>query len=152
MVRCSREYAAWRRGEAYGRYQYATEETVVLGPLPCWRHLSMKAVRSRVKDLLHDIEQEAAAGRRVTGKGVVGADAVMEMDPHHRPEKLDRSPAPDFHARRKKVRQAMRVAYSCVVTEYREAADRLRVGDRHARFPEGTFPPGRPFVPFPRSP
>ncbi len=67
-------------------------------------------------------------------------------------EKLDRSPAPDFHARRKKVRQAMRDAYAWVVAEYREAADRLRAGDRHARFPEGTFPPGLPFVPFPRPP
>ncbi len=29
---------------------------------------------------------------------VRGAEAVMEMDPHYRPAKLDRSPATDFHA------------------------------------------------------
>ena len=52
--------SAWRRGEAYGRYQYATEETVVLGSLPCWRHLSIKAIWSHVKDLLRDIEREAS--------------------------------------------------------------------------------------------
>ncbi len=126
----SREYAAWRRGETYGRYQYATEETIVLDPLPCWRHLPIEAVRRHVKDLLHDIEREAAAGRRATGKGVLGADAVMEMDPHHRPEKLDRSPAPDFHARHKKVRQAMRATYVWVVAEHYKAAERLRAGDR----------------------
>ena len=78
--------------------------------------------------------------------------AVMEIDPHHRPEKLDRSPAPDVHARRKKVRQAMRAAYAWVVAEHRKAAERLRAGDRQARFPEGTFPPRLPFVPFPRPP
>ena len=76
----------------------------------------------------------------------------MEMDPHHRPEKLNRSPAPDFHARHKRVRQAMRAAYAWVVAEHRKAAERLRAGDRQARFPEGTFPPGLPFVPFPRPP
>ncbi len=73
----------------------------------------------------------------------------MEMDPNHRPAKLDRSPAPDFHARRKKTRKAMRDAYAWVVANYREAAQRLRAGDRLVAFPEGTFPPGMPFIPFP---
>ncbi len=148
----SREYAAWRRGEAYGRYQYATEETVVLDPLPCWRHLPIQDVRRQVKELIRDLEREAAAKRRAKDKQVAGADAVMEIDPHHRPEKLYRSPAPDFHARRKKVRQAMRAAYAWVVAEHRKAAERLRASDRQTRFPEGTFPPRLPFVPFPRPP
>ena len=78
-------------GEAYGRYQYATEETVVLDPLPCWRHLPIEAVRRHVRDLIRDLEREAAAHRRATGKEVLGAVAVMEMAPHHRPEKLDQS-------------------------------------------------------------
>ncbi len=146
----TREYAARRRREHYGRYQYATEETVVLDPLPCWRHLPIEVVRRHVKDLIRDIEREAAAQRRVTGREVAGAAAVMEKDPHYRPEKLDRSPAPDSHARRKKVRRAMRDAYAWVVAEYREAAERLRAGDLRAPFPAGTFPPALPFIPFPR--
>ncbi|MCP3909526.1 MAG: hypothetical protein GY713_01090 [Actinomycetia bacterium] len=73
----------------------------------------------------------------------------MEMDPHYRPAKLDRSPAPDFHARHKKTRKAMRDAYVWVVAALRETAERLRVGDRAVDFPEGTFPPGLPFIPFP---
>ncbi len=44
----SKEFAARRRGEPYGRLEYATEETVVLDPLPCWRHLPIKEVRRRV--------------------------------------------------------------------------------------------------------
>ncbi len=120
-----------------------------LDPLPCWRHLPIEEVRHRVKDLIRDIEREAAAERRATEKPVRGAEAVVDIDPHYRPAKLDRSPAPDFHARRKKVRKAMRSAHSWVVAEYREAAERLRAGDRLARFPEGTFPPNLPFVPFP---
>ncbi len=78
--------------------------------MPCWRHLPNEEVRRRVKDLIRDIEREAAAERRTTEKPVRGADAVTEMDPHYRPVKLDRSPAPDFHARKKKVRKAMRDA------------------------------------------
>ena len=104
----------------------------------------------RVKDLLREVEREAAAERHATEREVLGAGAVMSYDPHHRPGNLDRSPAPPFHARRKNVRKAMRYAYAWVVAEYRKAAERLRGGDRLARFPEGTFPPSQPFVPFAR--
>ncbi len=75
----------------------------------------------------------------------------MEADPHYRPAKLDRSPAPMFHARRKKVRKAMKEAYAWVVAEYRKTAERLRAGDRLVTFPEGTFPPALPCVPFHRA-
>ncbi len=146
----SREFAAHRRGEHHGRYEYATEETVFLAPLPCWRHLPIKERRRRVKELIREIEREAAAERRATGKPVRGAEAVMEIDPHYRPSRRDRSPAPDFHARRKDVRKAMRYVYTQVVVEHARAAERLRAGDRLVSFPDGTFPPGLPFVPFPR--
>ena len=146
----SKEFAARRRGERFGRYEYATEETVILEPLPCWRHLPVKEVRRRVKELLREIEREAAAQRRDTGKPVPGAEAVMELDPHFRPTQRDRSPAPDFHARHKAVRKAMRYAYACVVSEHARASERLRAGERLVSFPEGTFPPGLPFVGFPR--
>ena len=146
----SKEFAARRRGESYGRYEYATEETVALDPLPCWTHLSTKDLRCRVKELIREIEREAAAKRHLTEAPVYGAEAVMDLDPHYRPNQRDRSPAPDFHARRKDVRKAMRYAYAWVVAEHARAAERLRLGDRLVRFPEGTFPPGLPFVPFPR--
>ncbi|MCP4053601.1 MAG: hypothetical protein GY739_11135, partial [Mesoflavibacter sp.] len=68
----------------------------------------------------------------------------------YRPAKLDRSPAPDFHARHDKVRKAMRNAYALVVAAYAQAAKRLRAGDRLVNFPEGTHPPSLPFVPFAR--
>ncbi|MEM7356919.1 MAG: hypothetical protein AAF657_39260, partial [Acidobacteriota bacterium] len=146
----SREYADRRRGKHFGRYEHATEMTVQLDPLPCWRHLTLKERRRRVKDLLREIERKAAAERRATEKEVLGAESVMAYDPHHRPGKRDRSPAPMFHARCKDVRKVMRDAYAWVVAEYRKAAERLRLGDRQAQFPEGTFPPGLPLIPFAR--
>ena len=143
----SREYAARRRGESFGRFDYATEMTVVLDPIPSWRHLPIEEIRRRVQALIRDIEREATAERRATDKPVLGAEAVMAVDPHYRPAKLDRSPAPMFHARRKEVCKAMWEAYAWIVAEYRKAAELLRLGDRRARFPEGTFPPRLPFVP-----
>ncbi len=41
----------------------------------------------------------------------------METDPHFRPARRDRSPAPDFHARHKDVRKAMRYAYTALFYE-----------------------------------
>ncbi len=47
-------------------------------------------------------------------------------------------------------RKAMRDAYALVVAAHAEASARLPAGDRMVNFPEGTFPPGLPFVPFAR--
>ncbi len=99
---------------------------------------------------MREIEREAAAERQETGKQSRGAEAVMDVDPHFRPTKLKRSPAPLFHAKRKHVRREMWEAYAWVVAEHREASERLFAGDRNVSFPEGTFPPGLPFIPFAR--
>jgi hypothetical protein len=37
-------------------------------------------------------------------------------------------------------------AYHLFLAAFRDAADRLRAGDRTARFPRGSFPPALPFV------
>ena len=37
-------------------------------------------------------------------------------------------------------------AYSAFVAAFREAADKLKAGDRTAKFPLGSFPPALPFV------
>jgi hypothetical protein len=60
---------------------------------------------------------------------------------------LDRSPAPFVHAATRKIRKELGQAYGWFLAAYREAADRLRNGDRNAAFPPGSFPPHLPFVP-----
>ncbi|HEX6862055.1 MAG TPA: hypothetical protein VF414_04520 [Thermoanaerobaculia bacterium] len=55
-------------------------------------------------------------------------------------------PAPLYHAATKAAREAFWEAYSAFVAAFREAAEKLKVGDRTARFPLGSFPPGSPFV------
>jgi hypothetical protein len=46
----------------------------------------------------------------------------------------------------KEVRETFWVAYSTFVAAFREAAEKLKIGDLSVRFPIGSFPPGLPFV------
>lgn len=76
----------------------------------------------------------------------VGIETIRRQNPHERPAKSKKSPAPLFHAGSKAVRRAMHDAYRIFVEAYRHAATRLRAGDRSVKFPEGCFPPRLPFV------
>ncbi|MES1243033.1 MAG: hypothetical protein ABUT39_15565 [Acidobacteriota bacterium] len=142
----TQEYAARNRGEEYGRLTYATEETFVLSRLPCWEHLSPEAYRKRVAELVEEIELDARVARMERGTSVLGAGAVLRQNPHTRPNKTKKSPAPRFHAASKAIRNGLREAYYLFLAAFRDAAELLKQGDRSARFPVGSFPPGLPFV------
>jgi hypothetical protein len=86
------EYAARNRGEEYGRLTYATEETFVLSPLPCWAHLSPEQYRERVAALVAEIEAEAEAIRRKKGIPVLGVRAILQQNPHTEPNRTRRPP------------------------------------------------------------
>ena len=143
----SQEYAARRRGEIFDRLRYAEEETVHLSRLPCWRDLSDEAYKDRVASLVRGIEERAATERKRTGRPVLGVKAILAEDPLHRPAHLDRSPAPLFHVATQAMWQTLYDAYAWFVAAFRDASEKLRAGDRAARFPAGSFPPALPFVP-----
>lgn len=44
------------------------------------------------------------------------------------------------------MRDGLREAYSIFLAVFRDAAELLKQGNRSARFPIGSFPPGLPFV------
>lgn len=142
----TQEYAARNRGEEYERLTYAAEESFVLSRLPCWDHLSLEAYRQRVAELVEEIERDARAARIERGTSVLGADAVLRQRPHNRPNRTKKSPAPRFHAASKAIRDGLREAYGLFLAAFRDAAELLKQGDRSARFPVGSFPPGLPFV------
>jgi hypothetical protein len=142
----TQEFAARNRGEDFGRLQYATEETFEITPLPCWAHLSSEAYRQRIAELMEEIESEAAAKLAEAGREPLGVEAILRMDSEARPAKSKKSPAPRFHAATKAMRKVLWEAYALFVAAFRDAAERLRAGDRNARFPVGSFPPGLPFV------
>jgi hypothetical protein len=142
----TREYAARNQREEITRLQFATEESVILSPIPCWAHLPPEVYRERIASLVNDIETEAALARGLNGLPVLGVEAILAMDPQHRPEHLDSSPAPLVHAATKAARKAFYEAYAWFVAAFRQAAEKLRQGDRSAVFPAGSFPPALPFV------
>jgi hypothetical protein len=45
------------------------------------------------------------------------------------------------------MRRLLWEAYAEIVGKFRDAAEKLRAGDRNAVFPPGFFPPALPFVP-----
>jgi REP element-mobilizing transposase RayT len=125
---------------------FPSQETVSLSQLPCWRHLSPEVYGELVAGLVREIEADAAAERKLTGREPLGQEAILRQHPQTRPEKLKKSPAPLFHAASKEARQGLRAAYGLFLAAFREAAERLKAGDRLARFPNGCFPPALPFV------
>ncbi len=122
-------------------------ETVTLTPLPCWRGLPEEEVKELLGNLVETIEQENDARRRADGKGVVGVKALRRRPPHERPEKLRRSSAPRFHGATREGWRRLADAYREFAAAFRDAAELLRLGAIDVRFPAGSFPPGRPYVP-----
>jgi REP element-mobilizing transposase RayT len=142
----TREFAARNQREEIAPLQFATEELVALSPIPCWAHLEPEVYRERIAALVETVETEAALARSLKGLPVLGVEAILAKDPLHRPASLARSLAPLVHAATKAVRKAFYDAYAWFVATFREAAERLRQGDRDAPFPRGSFPPALPFV------
>ncbi len=121
---------------------------VVLSPLPCWQHFDEVVWRQEISEMVDDIDAQAAALRRSTGRTSLGVAAVLAQDPYYSPEQVDTSPQPRFHAVGKQVLEGLVEAWRQVLAAFARASAALRSGDRSARFPEGTFPPALPFVPF----
>ncbi len=111
-----------------------------------WKEKVWSRYRARIADLIQKIEADAAAERVRSGPEPLGAEAIRRQDPTTRPNHIKKSLAPRFHAFRKRVRQELYRAYSWFTTAFREAAEKLRDGDRDALFPIGSFPPHLPFV------
>ena len=142
----TQEYAARNRGEDFSRLKYASEESFELTPLPCWAHLSADTYRQQVAALVETIESEAAAELAKSGRVPFGVAGVLRQSPETRPVRSKKSPAPLYHAATRAVRKAFWETYCLFVAAFRDASERLRTGDRMARFPLGSFPPGLPFV------
>jgi hypothetical protein len=141
----SLEYEANRRGLEFGVSDFASVEEVVLTPLPCWRQLAPEEYCRRIVALVEEIETEARIERQNTGREPRGVGFVLRQDPHERPTRSKRSPAPAVHAATRAVRQAMKTAYRQFVGAYRRACERLRAGEFAVEFPPHCFPPPRPF-------
>lgn len=146
---------------------FSHRETVTLTPLPCWREVvdpdlasaerqaferaAAQRSRRRVAELVESIEEEHAAQRRAEGVRVLGAAAVVAADPLARAPGGERPggewrSAPLVHAWTAPARRALAEAYGTFARSFAAAANEQRHGGRVIDFPEGSHPPGRPFV------
>jgi len=139
-------YEARARGERVGLENVAEKESVTLSPLACWQGQPDEEVQGLVEALIETIERENHARRIAEGRGALGVKAIRRRHPHERPGKLNRSPAPRFHAATREAWQRLRDAYQEFAAVFRDAAELLRLGAPHPRFPAGGFPPGIPYV------
>ena len=144
----TKEYGARQRDEDDDPERFASEERLVLSPIPCWQHLPVTEVRRRVAEIVAKIDEEGARERQRKGRLSLGVKKILRTRPHKRPRRVEKSPKPRIHAATKRVLRQIREAHAEVIAAFREASERLRSGDRQAVFPEGTFPPGLAFVPF----
>ncbi len=118
-----------------------THYQVKLDKLPCWPHLSKAQYQQTVVEMCHDISQRAAEMRKATGCGVVGQKRLLRTSAHHRPDCIDKSPAPSIHCTEPPLRQFFINAYKAFVEGYRMAYEALREGLCAYEFPDGGVPP-----------
>jgi len=76
----------------------------------------------------------------------LGSRRILHQNPHERPAKSERSPAPRCHAATKAARIDFARDYARFRGDFRGAAEDLKSGLRKPRFPIGSFPPGLPYV------
>ncbi len=145
--------ASRRRGSSPDLNDFASEELLELDPLPCWaaEGLSKTDIRRRVAEMVDTIIRDAAAEHQAAGTRPSSPEVFRRVHPHERPKTTKRSPAPLVHAATREVRQLFREAYAIFLEAYQDAAALLRTGASRVKFPEGSFPPGLPFVPIPES-
>ena len=138
---------ARERGEDVTEEDFVEQLEVRLSPVSSLAHLSPEEYRQVILEIVREIEEETAAMHRSDGTSPRGAEWVLAQDPHFRPTKEpEKRPRPWFHAFAEEERRKMRDAMIIVAALYREAADRLKAGDRLVEFPLHTFPPALPFV------
>lgn len=108
----------------------AETKVVPLTPPPMWEGLDDATLRARWVELV-----AAAVERYPPPAKVLGPERVLAADPHDRPAKVARRPAPKVHSACAALREAWVEAYGAFVDQYRRALDGLR-----SRWEEGGFP------------
>ena len=141
------EYNARRSGKVLTLEDFLFEELVRLRPIPCWESLTRVERCGQVKELLKEIEGMARQRREETGRAPLGKKRILLRVPDHRPEKVERSPAPAFHAVARGHYEKLRELYQEFLEEYRDSVEKLKEGVHGVVFPAGCFPPRLAYVP-----
>lgn len=91
-------------------------------------------------------ERALATRRRASGRKTLSPKLILAQHWHAAPRRPKRSPRPLCHASDPGLRRAFAEGFREFVTLFREASEQLRLGSHGQRFPEWSYPPGRPLV------
>ena len=117
----------------------------MLTKLPCWSELSDEAYRQRVGEIVQRVEAEAAQKRQLERKSCLGVDKILAQSPFESPKNSAKSTRPWFHAVSERARKAMREAFKAFYGAYLIASAEFLEGNEDVVFPDGSYPPARPF-------
>ena len=148
----SGQFRAAQRGESTSRRKFVKKHTLELDKLPCWKHLDDEDYRKHVQALVDLITEETATMHALAGSEPLGVRELKKLRPIHRAANPDRSPKPLVHAASREKRKQFREGWRRFVESFLAASKRLREGARGVKFPPGSFPPRRPFVPLTAGP
>ena len=141
----TKQYEAARSGLEVSSRDFATEYEVELSPLPCFSSLSEGQQRAQYRAMVRDIEKLTREQVVKAGRRVMGATRVLLEDPHKRPRKIKKSPAPLCHCSDPEMWKRYRDDYRWFASEYRAASRRLRAGEKDVSFPQYCFLPALAF-------
>lgn len=133
-------------------YDFSRSHVVTFDPLPCLAHLTPAQYRNYIADLIADIEEQTRLEFPRDSRPVLGVGAILRTDPHHRPGKTKKSPAPLCHAATGKAFLAYREKYRMFVEAFRAGSEWLRQQAAGAlapildMFPPYCFPPGMSMI------
>jgi len=144
------EYELARRRRPYDPRTCTSRECFELKPLPCWGQMDPDEYRARIAELIRAVEHETARRLDESGLDVLGAERAARQHPHHSPTRMQKRPAPLFHAASHQARRAFRDTYRQFVHAFRAASKRYRsiqgARERFEPFPLWSFPPPGPFI------
>ena len=135
------EYWARKHGEPLVPDQFVSAEVLTLSPLPCWDTLSPEDTRARSAELVAEITAETRQRLRQARSRPLGVRRILRQNPHGRPRRVARSPAPRFHAATWQIRRMLEASYRGYRDAYRDAMEALRQQRLRVRFPSHGIPP-----------
>jgi hypothetical protein len=127
--------------------EFATTYDIKLTPLPCLLDMTEDQRQAHYRRVVGEVDAATEAANKEKGRTPMGVQAVLDQDPHHRPDAPSRSPAPLVHAHDDEKRDEYLTAYRQFVTNFRAGVERLKARAKEITdlFPDWAFPPALPY-------
>ena len=138
-----RRRGASATGDHISEFEVSRWYKVELSPLPQWAKLSPADQQAQVRALCHHISRTAAEERQRSGIAVLGLKRLMRYSPHHRPDRISKSPAPQVHAREPSLKRWFQRSYRLFLASYMDAYRAMVLSLEHYAFPQGGHAPTR---------